>query len=244
MKLICFSHAGGLSYYYTFLKKADFEGVDDMILYEYPLRAAKSKVPHFKSFDECADQIAEELQHGILREGAEDYMFFGHSFGAFVAYETAKLLQERYENPPKLVMISGQKPPCVVDPAHYKCCEEEGVAFLKKLGGLPEHLWNHTEAMQYFTNLCIADLRVLQTYNPGRELPERKLPAGVVLYGKEDIEFASEDLVWWKGYFENCYEIKEFEGGHFYLSDRKDELIAYLRGCIRKALREAAHTAA
>ena len=244
MKLICFPHAGGLSYYYTFLQKAGFEGVDEVVLYEYPLRASKAKLPHYKSFDEGADSIAEELQHGILQDGTEDYMFFGHSFGAFVAYETAMLLMERYQNPPKLLMISGQKPPCKVDPAHYRCCEAEGVAFLKKLGGLPEHMWEHPEALRYFTNLCIADLRVLQTYDPGHEPPAHRLPAGVVLYGKDDIEFASEDLVWWKDCFDSCYGIREFEGGHFYLNEKKDELIAYLRGCIRKALHKAAESAA
>lgn len=244
MKLICFPHAGGLSYYYTFFQKAGFEGVDEVLLYEYPQRAAKTGIPHFKTFAEGADSIAEELQHSILRDGAEDYIFFGHSFGAFVAYETAALLQKRYDNPPKLVMISGQKPPCKVDPEHYRQCENEGAAFLKKLGGLPDHMWEHPEVMQYFMNLCAVDLRVLQTYEPGHEPPVRKLPAGVVLYGKDDVEFAAEDLVWWKDCFDRCFGIKEFEGGHFYLKDHKDELIAYLQGCIRKALCKGANTVA
>lgn len=236
MKLICFSHAGGMSYYYTFLQKAGFRDIDDVILYEYPLRGAKTHTPHFRDFNTCVDSIAEELAHSILNN--DRYILFGHSFGAFVAYETAHILMERYKYPPELVIISGQKPPCIVDPEHYRCCEEEGVTFLKKLGGIPEHMWDYPEALQYFTNLCVADLRVLQTYNPSHEYPENKLPAGVVMYGKDDVEFNSEDLVYWNGYFKNLIEIKEFDGNHFYLGSLKKEVAEYMNLCITDLLNE------
>ena len=234
MKMICFCHAGGLSYYYTFLQKAQLYGIGDVILYEYPGRASKTQVPHYKDFASGAQSIAEELQHSIL--SGEDYILFGHSFGAFMAYETANLLMQNYQNPPRLVIISGQKPPCTVDPEHYRCCEKEGAEFLRKLGGIPEHLWEYPEALRYFTELCRADLRVLQTYAPSADYPEQKLPAGIVLYGNADIEFRPAELVHWNGYFETLYAIKEFKGTHFYLNEKKKEVLSWLNGFLNEML--------
>lgn len=234
MKMVCFSHAGGMSYYYAFLQNADLYGVDDVILYEYPLRATRSKEPHYKDFKTCVETISDELRNRIV--GEEEYILFGHSFGAFVAYESAMVMKERYRHPPGLVIISGQKPPCVVDPEHYRLCEEEGVEFLKKLGGLPENLWDYPEALNYFTELCRADLRVLQTYAPSKEYPETRLPNGLVMYGSDDVEFSPKDLVYWKGYFEKLHEIKEFNGNHFYLNPLKKEVLQYLNESLIKIL--------
>lgn len=234
MKMVCFSHAGGMSYYYIFLQNADLYGIDDVILYEYPLRAARSKEPHYKDFKTCVETVSDELQSCIV--GEEEYILFGHSFGAFVAYESAMLMTVKYKHPPKLVIVSGQKPPCVVDPEHYKFCEEEGVEFLKKLGGLPEILWSYPDALNYFTKLCRADLKVLQTYAPSKEYPDTKLPNGLVMYGSDDVEFSPKDLIYWKEYFERLYEIKEFKGNHFYLNPLKKEVLQYLNESLANIL--------
>lgn len=236
MKMICFPHAGGFSNYYNFLRNASFPGVNEVILYEYPLRGVKAGKKNFTVFAEAVNYISEEIKT-IVEDN--DYVFFGHSYGAFIAYEVAANLQVLYGKSPYYMFISGQKPPLKVDPDHYKCCENEGMDFLKKLGGFPEYFKDYSDAMEYFKELCMSDIRILQTYNVDKEVPEERIvPQGSVLCGTHDLEVCFSDLIYWKKYFDKLDSIKLFEGNHFYMENKKEELIDFMCDCLNKKKKE------
>lgn len=233
MKMFCFCHAGGLAGYYSFLKKAELAYVDEVVLFEYPGRGRNCKKQGYKSFAECISDACEQIAASGVK--SNDFILFGHSMGAFVAYETACRLQKEYNLYPYHVFISGQKPPVRVIPEHYRNCEERVFDFLKKLGGVPEVIQNNKEVADFFMDICMKDLRVLQSYVPHEATADNRPKKGSVICGDDDAEVAVEELDDWKEYFDKEPEIHVVHGNHFYLNEKKDELISFMNRELLKA---------
>lgn len=235
MKMFCFCHAGGMSTYYSFLKPQSLKGIDEVYLFEYPGRGRKCKKEGYKSFDECVEDVCKQIVKANVK--TKEFVLFGHSMGAFVAYETACRLQKEYNLYPYHVFISGQKPPIRVVKGHYENCEKHGMEFLKELGGVPDIILENDEIAKYFLDICIKDLRVLQSYVPHKAF-EENLPAyGSIICGDHDAEVSVEELKDWKPYFKNKPTIKVVEGSHFYLHDKQKDLISFINnelelGCV------------
>lgn len=226
MKMICFPHAGGISNYYSFLKDDVLKGIDEVIVYEYPKRGLKLQEDEYVSFEAAVDRIADELiEKGYCDEA---YVLFGHSMGAFIAYELGKCLRTRIGRTAELIIVSGQKPPCVVDPDHYRQCEQDGIEYLKKLGGVPDIIMQHPDVMKYFWKLCEQDFRLLQTYHPDKSNQDVKIPKGVVICGENDVEVDAKELPLWSVHIENILEIYLCEGDHFYFSEEHNGLINFI----------------
>lgn len=233
MKMFCFCHAGGLAGYYSFLQKAKLAFVDEVVLFEYPGRGKKCQKENYRDFDECVADVCER----IVASGVEnkEFVLFGHSMGAFVAYETACRLQSQYGLYPYHVFVSGQKPPVRVVPGHYKNCENEAYDFLEKLGGVPDIILKHKEIADFFMDICKKDLRVLQSYVPHEASVNNRPIKGSVICGDADAEVAVEELNDWKDYFETEPDIYVVHGNHFYLNERKEELIRFMNRELNKA---------
>ncbi len=232
MKMICFSHAGGIAGYYSFFKRERMENISDVILFEYPGRGRNASTSCYESFEECIDDTCEKVVAlGVLNK---DFVFFGHSMGAFVAYESACKLQKKYNLYPAHLFLSGQKPPCRVTPGHYKLCERSGMEFLKKLGGVPDVILKNPDIAKFFMEICAADLRVLQSYKPHEADMENRPLKGSIICGDKDAEVAVSELEDWKDYFETEPSIKIVKGTHFYIQDRKEELIDFINKELKK----------
>lgn len=231
MKLICFPHAGGMSGYYAFLKRAPLAGIDSVDLVEYPGRGSRAAQEGYRDFQDCVERVSARLADEGLEDGC--YVLFGHSMGAFVAYEVACLLQERYGLRPLHVFVSGQKPPCRVVPEHYAQCESDGIDFLKRLGGVPELILEDEGIARYFIGLCAKDLRILQTYSPRPPDPANRPLVGSVICGDDDLEVSLDELEDWWGYFAVPPQVKVMHGNHFYLREREEELVAFMNERLR-----------
>ena len=97
MKLICFPHAGGFAFYFNFIKQIETLAKEDVFLYEYPGRGYQAKEPSARSLMAIAQTAAARIADFV---GDEPFCIFGHSMGAFVAYETEVLLEADYGKPP------------------------------------------------------------------------------------------------------------------------------------------------
>lgn len=232
MKMICFSHAGGIAGYYTFFKKENIEEVSEVILFEYPGRGRNASVSCYENFDKCIEDACRKIVELGVRD--EEFVLFGHSMGAFVAYETACRLKKDYKLHAFHVFLSGQKPPCRIMPEHYKLCEKSGMDFLKKLGGVPEVILENQDIFRFFLEICAVDLRVLQSYKPHAADAANRPMRGSIICGDNDAEVAVEELEDWKDYFEIPPTINVVSGTHFYIQDRKKELVGFMNEELKK----------
>lgn len=154
MKLICFPHAGGFAFYFNFLRQIKTLHKEDLYLYEYPGRGYQGKEPNAESLMAIAQTAAEHITDFV---GDEPFCIFGHSMGAFVAYETEALLEAHYGKQAARLILSGQHPPVCFQPHHYGFgSEEELNEYLMKLGGFPEEVQTNLHRKQIF---CITSSR-------------------------------------------------------------------------------------
>ena len=115
MKLICFPHAGGFAFYFNFLRQIKTLHKGDLYLYEYPGRGYQGKEPNAESLMAIAQTAAERITDFV---GDEPFCIFGHSMGAFVAYETEALLEAHYGKQAARLILSGQHNPVCFQPHH------------------------------------------------------------------------------------------------------------------------------
>lgn len=228
MKLFCFPHAGGFSSYYNFFRKYKFANVDETILYEYSGRGIKNSEPNDRDFYERVEKAAKELYEFGAESG--NYIIFGHSMGSFIGYETARLLSSRYDAQPALVIMSGQNPPCgfcdIKDLFDVKMIDID--LFLKKLGGVPEFLKNCPSALEFYKSFIIEDMEILSGYKGCTPSENEILPFGAVVSGRNDPIVFREMFTKWNKNFLNLVSEKVFEGGHFYMENKNEELCSYI----------------
>ncbi len=105
----CFPFAGASYYSYRPLFK-NIENSFTIKYLELPGRGNRMNEPLLYSYDDILDDIYKQVKGEI----EEPYIFFGHSMGAQLAFDTTHLLlSERNLKPLKLV-VSGRGAPAVV----------------------------------------------------------------------------------------------------------------------------------
>lgn len=100
-RLVCFPHAGGSASFFFPISKR-FGADVDVVALQYPGRQDRRHEPLIDTIGELSDRIAAEL----LELTAKPTVFFGHSMGAVLAFETAW----RLEQTPSTVQKSGRPP--------------------------------------------------------------------------------------------------------------------------------------
>ncbi len=223
MRMICFPHAGGFSQYYSFLKKGNYQRISEIELYEYPGRAYHDSDAIPECWNAFIEEITAHLQNTLTEK--ESYVLFGHSMGAFVAYETAVAMDKQYHHPPELVFLSGQRPPCTLEKGYFNSDPAVAVPFCKNLGGM-ENLLNADERVQnFFLPIMLHDIQLLETYQPTLPAKENRLPACVLMYGEEDVELKNRDMRLWLKHFIKIKGEFSFVGGHFYLDSCHEKIV-------------------
>lgn len=237
MKLIVFPHAGGFANFYEFMKNYPFEHVDEVYLYEYPGRGKKYYMPMGKSVRQLARTAALELEHVI---GAETYALFGHSMGAFVAFEASVYLQKMLGRKAELLIVSGQQQPYNYTGVGMDFHKESTVIdYLKDMGGTDELIFSNQEARSFFLPMIQNDLIMAEEYTVSSTKQEKRCKNIAVLYGREDAELTEENTAGWKAVGENYIGAHIFRGGHFYMNEEHNKLNSYLDKLFKKCALES-----
>lgn len=225
MQLVCFPHAGGFSSYYSFLVPKVFGSIDDIILYEYPGRMTRSLEQPFKNCDEAVSEISKFLHENIN----DDYVLFGYSMGAFFAYETALHMQEKYKNPPKLVIISSQVSPSGYEPIPKEECKDDDflTRYIYSMGGLDSAIANNRSVMNFFLKNIRDDLHMIENYTPTIDRA-KKVPSLAVVYGTKDKILENSNVDDWSQVTNNYMGSFAFDGGHFFIQEYKQSFIELL----------------
>lgn len=234
MKLFVFPHAGGFARYYTFLKNAQYQNIREVVLYEYANRNPALHKTQPVSFAERTERAADFITAETA--GGEPFALFGHSMGAFVAYEAALLLKRTGRPLPAQIFLSGQRPPCTVEEGYFTANPDIAIPYLKSLGGMDQLLDAAPAVRSLFLPIIFGDLKLLETYTPSIPAPEERLRECVLLYGDHDTELEGRDLTRWTEHFEQVKSRHVFSGGHFYLDqyhDRVTEIINTETECIK-----------
>jgi surfactin synthase thioesterase subunit len=210
MRLFCFHHAGsgGLAFkaWVKALRPA-FEVI--------PVEVADRQ--RFTTLRQLVDEVNDQLGSAL----DEPHMFFGHSFGALVAYRLACLRAAQGSLVPRAVFLSAYRPPHLPQPLHVveELDDDQLSTFLSGLGGLPPELTRWPSLHERALTAARHDFRLCMTDEEG-DTAELSCPIHV-FGGSEDPLVSESDLHEWRSRTTADFSVQILRGGHFYLRDRQ-----------------------
>lgn len=217
--IVVFPHAGAAAASYRVLATALAVGADTYIV-QYPQRADRLTEPAHETMHDLALGLFESAPWqsvGPLR-------LFGHSMGAIVAFEFARIAETRGAAVRKLFVSAGP-PPCVVTDMPELPTSDDGLlADIADLGGTDPELLADEEFSELLTTAVRADYEAFNRYEPS---PDARIGAGIhVLGGRDDHRIDTDVLRLWEKHTNGSFEMSVYDGGHFYVDDHVDAIAA------------------
>ena len=225
-RLFCFPYAGGgASGYFPWAADLRPRGVEVCALQPPGRETRLAERPHTR-----LDDMVEEITAAMKPLLRGRFCFFGHSFGALVAFEVARLLRRRGLPTPVHFFASGARPPDTprhgLEPLRLLPDAEFMQAVARRYGGIPPALLENRELSDIFLPGLRADLTMFETYVYHHEPP---LDCPIAAFaGRDDRNVDESMLAGWKGHTRDRFTSAVFPGGHFFLQQERAALLAAL----------------
>lgn len=224
LRLLCLPYAGGSSSvfadWYVHLP-SDVE-VRAPVL---PGRESRIREAPFERLDDYVAALDEAIRTDL---DGRPWALFGHSLGAQVAYQVTAARAAAGRQLPELLIVSGREAPgCLSDGqrvAHLP--RDEFIREIGRLDGTPQELLDNDELMQLLLPALRADFRMIEDHHPAKHDP---LPVPIVaLAGQHDRDARPIKVARWVACTERAFRIVVIRGGHFFLRERSDEVLAVI----------------
>ncbi len=227
MKIIAFPFAGGNKYAYTFLNALLAPLDISMDVLEYPGRGDRIKESFCTSIEAILEDLFPQVLQTISEE--EDYIIYGHSMGALVAYLVCKKIEESSVRNPKKLVVSGRKAPGVIKTNKIgQLPSQEFWKELMKLGGIPKEIEHETVLKDFFESILRSDISIVENYEHDVSSGKPLQTPIDVQYGSEELENES-DFEDWKQETISVARLKEFSGNHFFIYEHAQDIIDHFR---------------
>lgn len=209
--LVFFPHAGGSANFYRGFVPPERDV--DVFAVQYPGRADRLREPCHEDLTKLAADLAAELT--TLR--GPSITFVGHSMGAIVAFEVARLLEAAGRPPVTLVASAARAPH---DPRHVvdrdvRWSEEKAVRELVAMGQLDGKLLADPRLGEMVLAYVRADFEMVQRYQYFAGPPLNGDLLAVT--GADDPDVTAEHARLWEELTAGRFRHEELPGGHFYL---------------------------
>ena len=214
LRLFCFPHAGGGA--------AAFNAWAEQL--SRSVAVVPMRTPRRNSMAELVAALCESIQPYL----DEPFAFFGHSMGAVVAFELARLLRRRNLPAPRMLVASGARAPQFrrghLPPPEPS--EAEFVETLRRLQGTPPEVLDNPNLMQLILPALREDAAIYRHYIYTEEPP---LDCPIRAYGgAEDPNVTCAHLEAWAEQTTGTFAARVFPGGHFYLQTYRQDFLAAL----------------
>jgi surfactin synthase thioesterase subunit len=171
-------------------------------------------------------ELAEAVCAGIGPDVKGPCAFFGHSFGAIVAFEVVRALRRRGEADPVHLFVSSRQGPTLSNLAFplHRLSDEVLLDHLRaRYGGVPEAVLREPELLQLLLPALRADLEALETYAYEPAVP---LSCPIAAFAGSDDRWATlVELEAWRRETTGPFTVRRFAGGHFYLQGAESPLL-------------------
>jgi surfactin synthase thioesterase subunit len=156
------------------------------------------------------------------------FAFFGHSMGALLAFELARHLRRQGKAGPRCLIVSAHRAPHLPDEQdriHDKPTPEF-LHELRELNGTSSGVLGDRELVELLLPMLRADFKAAELYRYSEEAPLR---CPIVAYGgTRDGMIPQAEIAAWNAHTDGGFAQRMFEGDHFYIQTRREELIAQL----------------
>ena len=212
LRLFCFPYGGSAARAYRPWTQGLPPGIDVCAI-QLPGRGNRLREPPIAKMSQAVELVGKEIVTLLDRP----YAFFGHSMGAILAFEVARLLRRSGHQSPTHLFVSGHQAPQIpnTEPFTYNLPDAEFIEELQRLNGTPLEVLEHPDMMRMMLPLLRADFESIQTYSYKHE-PPLECPI-TALGGLLDPEISRETLEPWREQTVAAFNLQMFPGDHFFL---------------------------
>lgn len=230
VSLVCIPHAGaGVAGFYPWRELGRFAALWAV---RFPGRESRLAEPPLTTIYEMAEVLAPP----VSEIAARSIVLFGHCSGALVAYELANRLAELHPRATDLrLVLSSQRPPfgrpAPAGQSVARISQAELANRLRALGGTPEAVLENPRLMALMEPTIRADLLAVEQYRP----PAREaLPYDIVVMAASgDQAIPADSPQAWRDCTTGSFQIKWFEGQHFFITKDGRAVVDYLAEMLR-----------
>jgi acyl transferase domain-containing protein/surfactin synthase thioesterase subunit/non-ribosomal peptide synthetase component F/acyl carrier protein len=231
LRLFAFPHAGGGPNGFADWSSGLPDDVE-IVSYTLPGRGQlRDRRPH-RRWRSLIGDLAELV--GRHDDGAP-FAFFGHSFGALVAFEVCRELTRKRLRLPRVLFLSAHRAPHLVpERVLHDLPEDRFRDIVRQWGLVPGDLLENEELLRLIIPPLREDLRLDEEYRcrTGFETG-RRLPTSCVLFGgADDLTVSPDELRPWRCHFDDdaSFDLEILPGGHFYTIDSRGALLDSIGG--------------
>jgi len=185
----------------------------EIIRAQLPGREASFREPLATAMESLIERLATAALPWLDRPA----MLFGHSAGAIVAFELARVLQIKFGRAIDRLIVCGANPPHVAGPLNYSLAHLDDAAFvaaLRRLGGTPPAVFENLELLDLFLPIVRADIRLVEAYvSPS----STRLSCPITVFrGTRDSHTSADDCPRWGELTSGSLTLNTIAGDHFF----------------------------
>jgi len=223
LRLFCFPYAGGGTL--SFRTWSDsLPSTVEVCSIELPGRGTQIRSVPFTRLEPLVQVIAQAL----LPHLDKPFAFFGHSMGALISFELARLLRKQNEQEPVHLFVSGRHAPQTPsqEPPIHTLPEPAFLDKLRRLNGTPKAVLENVELMQLLLPILRADFAIVETYVYATESP---LNCPITAFGGlQDVEVSFDQLQAWRQQTNASFSLQMLPGDHFFVHSAQALLLQSL----------------
>jgi surfactin synthase thioesterase subunit len=216
---VVFPHAGGAAVGYRKLATA-LAAAGDTYIVQYPQRAERLREP--------AAETVQDMARGLFVAGPWRQMaplrLFGHSMGAVVAFEFARIAESRGAAVERLWASAAPAPSAVEAKPDLPTSHDDLIVDIVDFGGTDAELLADPEFAELLVTAVRADYAAINRYTCS---PEIQISADIsVLGARGDLRVDATELQLWQEHTAGSFDLSWYDGGHFYLDDHIEAVAA------------------
>ncbi len=226
-RLFCFPYAGGNAFSFARWQE-DLDPSIEVCAIQAPGRGARIAEPPIDELPALLRALAPE----VVRFDDMPFSFFGHSVGALVAFELTRYLRLHGMRLPGRLIVSGCQAPQFRSPSRglHALSDDAFLQVLRQYAGTPPEVLESRELMQLLLPTIRADFSLAENYRY-RYTPLLPLPISVFA-GTTDENKAPGQVDGWQKETSCACDVSWFEGGHFFLNERRDAVLQRIGGIL------------
>ncbi len=215
--VICFHHAGGSAAYYRnwTLKKENL----NFVSVELPGKGTRLEEEFLNNFEELKVSLCGAINEVV---NGRQYVVYGHSMGAAMAFYVADYMAREYEKEPEVLIVAGRQAPDTKAEKEFKSyMDDEALIYeLERYQATPTEILEDRELLNFF----LPSIRRDYELNDSLQYHGEVLNVPVIAHaGTEDEGADGKIMGGWKRMTTSEFELQEFDGGHFFIALEKGE---------------------
>jgi len=220
VRLVFFPYAGGNAWHILNWAR-DFPAGVELLGVRYPEAA--------EAGSHSAQSIAKGIFEDVVRYTDTPLIFFGYSLGALIAFEVcSELARAGIEMPAHLVVAAARAPGLArTRPPISDLPEAELIEELRRYRGTPEVILRDQSVLDLLLPTIRAELAIAERYRLTEAVPLR-CPLSAIS-GSHDELAAPSDIAAWHAHTTGPFDFVPLEGGHFFLHEQPQTVIAIIR---------------